>query len=121
MFSNTFLAATAGFSMLISSNAHMLITSPKPYGADTLNNSPLERDGSDFPCKQRGSGTYDITEMNNIAVGVPQSLEFEGTAVHGGGSCQVSVTLDEEPTKDGCLFVLAVVPASLRPTSIRET
>jgi hypothetical protein len=38
--------------------------------------------------------------MNNIPVGVPQELTFTGSAVHGGGSCQVSVTLDQKPTKN---------------------
>lgn len=76
----------------------MKIRSPVPYGDATLNNSPLENDGSDFPCKQR-SGVYDITKMNTVPVGVPQQLSFTGGATHGGGSCQVSVTLDKEPTK----------------------
>lgn len=35
-----------------------------------------------------------------MPVGVPQSLSFKGGATHGGGSCQVSVTLDKQPTKD---------------------
>lgn len=77
----------------------MVIREPVPYGQDSLNNSPLENDGSDFPCKQR-AGVYDITKMNNMPVGVPQSLAFMGGATHGGGSCQISVTLDKEPTKD---------------------
>lgn len=92
--------AAAVSSLLASTiNAHMVITSPVPYGQDSLTNSPLEDDGSDFPCKQR-SGVYDITKMNNMPVGVPQKLAFKGGATHGGGSCQISVTLDKEPTKD---------------------
>ncbi|KAK5124833.1 hypothetical protein LTR16_003451 [Cryomyces antarcticus] len=54
---------------------------------------------SDFPCKLR-PGAFDITTMNTIPVGVPQPLSFIGGATHGGGSCQVSVTLDKEPTKN---------------------
>lgn len=100
MFSTMLLRAAAACALLVGSvNAHMVIRSPVPYGAGSLNNSPLEPDGSDFPCKQR-SGVYDITKMNNMEVGVPQELAFTGGASHGGGSCQVSVTMDKEPTKD---------------------
>ena len=67
---------------------------PVPYGVDTLNNSPL---GADFPCKQR-AGTYEVSEMNDIVAGTDQALTFSGTAVHGGGSCQISISKDKEPT-----------------------
>ncbi|KAM3417462.1 hypothetical protein BST61_g5707 [Cercospora zeina] len=100
MFARSLLTAAAACSLLVSSvNAHMVIVSPVPYGVDTLNNSPLEPDGSDFPCKQR-SGVYDVSQMNEMPIGVPQKLEFKGGATHGGGSCQLSVTLDKAPTKD---------------------
>lgn len=100
MLSKTLMNAATTCGLLIAcANAHMVIRSPVPYGQDSLTNSPLEPDGSDFPCKQR-SGVYDVTKMNNMAVGVPQELAFTGGATHGGGSCQVSVTMDKEPTKD---------------------
>ncbi|KAI5365531.1 hypothetical protein Slin14017_G054210 [Septoria linicola] len=106
MFTKTFLTAAAACSLLASSvNAHMVIREPVPYGASSLNNSPLEPDGSDFPCKQR-SGVYDIGTMNEMPVGVPQNLAFKGGATHGGGSCQVSVTLDKEPTKQSSWKVI---------------
>ena len=41
-----------------------------------------------------------------MAVGSPQTLSFTGSAVHGGGSCQVSLTKDLEPTKDSDFRVI---------------
>jgi hypothetical protein len=78
--------------------AHMILARPKPFGTLTLNNSPLDETGADFPCKQR-NGVYDVTEMNFWKAGERQSVSFEGTTVHGGGSCQFSVTTDPQPTK----------------------
>jgi hypothetical protein len=78
-------------------SAHIKMSSPVPYGAATLDNSPLEADGSNFPCKQR-PGVYDAAGASNVfSQGSTQQLEFVGTAVHGGGSCQVSITTDVEP------------------------
>ncbi|KAJ5134534.1 CAZyme family AA11 [Penicillium atrosanguineum] len=96
MFAKSMLVAALGASVV---NAHMIMSNPVPYGKSTLNNSPLAADGSDFPCKLR-SGTYDITTENTIAIGESHALTFEGSATHGGGSCQISMTTDRAPTKD---------------------
>jgi hypothetical protein len=84
--------------LLSNAIAHMILSHPKPYGALTLNNSPLDASGADFPCKQR-SGVYDLADMNYWKAGERQSVSFRGTAAHGGGSCQFSVTTDMHPTK----------------------
>ncbi|KAK0383569.1 hypothetical protein NLU13_9480 [Sarocladium strictum] len=85
----------AGLATLAS--AHIKMSNPVPYGAATLNNSPLAADGSDFPCKQR-AGVYDAAGASNVyAQGSSQQLKFIGSAVHGGGSCQVSITTDLKP------------------------
>jgi hypothetical protein len=102
MFSKATLAAIALASV---SNAHMIMTTPIPYGVDSLNNSPLAADGSDFPCKQR-TGVYEVTTQNTMALGSSQSLAFKGSATHGGGSCQVSITYDENPTADSTFKVI---------------
>jgi hypothetical protein len=90
-FSTTLLVAFAA-----TATAHMTIEYPVPYGRDTLNSSPLAP--GDFPCKQR-AGVYDVTEMNQWNAGETKEVSFKGSAVHGGGSCQFSITTDMEPTE----------------------
>ena len=103
----TALIALCGLVPAISS--HMIMKTPTPYGAATINNSPLAADGSDYPCKQR-PGVYDIgSAKNEMAIGTPQELSFTGSAVHGGGSCQVSLTKDLKPTKDSKFFVITSI------------
>ncbi|KAJ5906627.1 uncharacterized protein N7473_003543 [Penicillium subrubescens] len=95
MLAKTFLVAVLGAS---AANAHMLMTHPVPYGKDSLNNSPLEAEGGDFPCKLRGD-TYTVTTENIMESGSRQQLHLQGQATHGGGSCQISLTEDRAPSK----------------------
>lgn len=104
--------ALAAVSLIAPSTAHLTMSNPVPFGADTLTTSPLANakigtPGSDFPCKQR-PGVYDITAMNNMKVGDPQKLDFKGSASHGGGTCQIAVSMDPEPTANSTWKIIQV-------------
>ncbi|KAL5316141.1 hypothetical protein ACEPPN_017019 [Leptodophora sp. 'Broadleaf-Isolate-01'] len=95
MLSSTTLAV---FGLAALGSSHMIMNSPTPFGKSSLNNSPLDASGSDFPCKQR-TGVYDAEGASNTwPLGSTQSLAFTGSATHGGGSCQVSISYDKAPT-----------------------
>lgn len=89
------MAAAIAFSGTVS--GHMVMATPKPFGKP--NSNPLDKAGSDFPCKV-SNGVYDTQGIiNNMPQGSSQKLSFTGSAVHGGGSCQVSLSADLKPTK----------------------
>ncbi|EPE10862.1 dna-directed rna polymerase [Ophiostoma piceae UAMH 11346] len=89
--------------------AHMTLASPVPFGDPTT--SPLSSDGSNFPCQITGdaatfySSTSDSAN-NTMAIGATQSLSFHGSAVHGGGSCQLALTSDLAPTSSSVWQVI---------------
>lgn len=91
--------------------AHMVMSHPIPFG--TPDTSPLKNakpgtDASDYPCKKQRADVYEITTMNNMAVNTPIALSFNGSASHAGGTCQLSVSLDKEPTASSVFKVIKV-------------
>ncbi|KAJ6116169.1 hypothetical protein N7523_005564 [Penicillium sp. IBT 18751x] len=80
-------------------SGHLIMISPVPFSRNTLNNSPLLSDGSDFPCKLREDGFGAPANPSQILIGEPQVLKLMGSVTHGGGSCQISLTRDHTPSK----------------------
>ena len=86
------LAAIAFLSSTVS--GHIALSSPVPFGhPDT---SPLSPSGSNFPCKTDNG--FGFSTVTNMKVGDSQTIAFSGTAVHNGGSCQLSLTPGYKPT-----------------------
>ncbi len=85
---------TAAMGLVSLASAHIKMTSPTPFDAGSLDNAPLFADGSNFPCKLPN---YSAAQVNSMEAGKPQTLALVGSAVHGGGSCQISITYDNPP------------------------
>ncbi len=103
MFFAKTLAATG---LLAVASAHMRMKSPVPFPSQDISNGPLANDGSDFPCKYTGESTYANGQSNVYPQGSTQTLSTIGQAVHGGGSCQISITYDTAPTKSSVWKVI---------------
>ena len=81
---------------------HIKMAQPVPFSVDKVDTGPIK--AADFPCKQTLG--YEISQMNEMAAGSSQTITFDGTAVHAGGSCQLAITLDTEPTADSTFKVI---------------
>ncbi|KAK4209450.1 hypothetical protein QBC37DRAFT_294553 [Rhypophila decipiens] len=95
------LAAIALFAPLASS--HIIMSLPQPYNFKTdpfVQKDPLDGDSFKFPCQGRGH-TVDSDITTVVAGGAPMPVTFTGTAAHGGGSCQFSVSYDDPQAAGG--------------------
>lgn len=99
--------------LLGAANAHMIMASPVPFDDVKLNDKPpLASDGSDFPCM---NSSYKITAMNKIPVNEPVLLSFKGQANHMGGTCQLSISMDEEPDAQSVFKVIQTFQGACPP------
>ncbi|KAJ5752831.1 hypothetical protein N7520_009748 [Penicillium odoratum] len=89
-------------------SGHLIMMSPEPYSYSNkiLNNSPLASNGSDFPCKLRDDAFVAPAKETVYEVGVSNIMRFMGSATHGGGSCQLSLTEDLAPSKESIWKVI---------------
>ena len=115
LYTKAFVVAAATY-FATSVQGHMKLATPAPYGEDSLTNAPLDASGSDFPCKQRPGVYADAKSTATMPIGAKQTLSFIGGATHGGGSCQISLTKDLQPTKDSVFQVIHSIEGGC-PTS----
>ncbi|KAF8417319.1 hypothetical protein EV426DRAFT_721263 [Tirmania nivea] len=93
----TIFAATALLPLL--ANAHVHISNMPGVYLSSDNMPPVEASGANFPCavnnfdRKNGEGP-------TILPGRGGKIQLMGTAVHSGGSCQISITYDSPPNKN---------------------
>lgn len=105
--------------LLSGASAHIFMKTPVPFGHNAdggplriapyilpneLNSSPLGTDTKSgtvqhFPCQFGPDFKYSMSDAPKVAAGSSTLLTFQGSAVHGGGSCQVSLakTASKDP------------------------
>ena len=99
------------FGLLGFADAHMRLKSPVPFNVASPDNAPIT--GASYPCKSPGnSAAYSISAMNKIPVNEPVLLGFKGSAVHEGGTCQLSISLDKEPDVNSVFKVIQSIEGS---------
>jgi len=104
LFSSATLTAVAAFLPgLVSAHCRMVYPPSVFTHNEGLDLNPLNPDGSNYPCFYTDGGSGEIPSYDP---GSTQYIGLEGSAVHGGGSCQISITYDNPPTKDSKFKVL---------------
>ncbi|KAL4946828.1 hypothetical protein BDV06DRAFT_229701 [Aspergillus oleicola] len=86
-----------------STSAHIQMSNPLPIRSpldtestgekDYSYTNPLSTSGSDYPCK--GYANDPFKSVATYSPGSSYDLELQGSAVHGGGSCQIALSYDK--------------------------
>ncbi|ATY58330.1 extracellular protein, putative [Cordyceps militaris] len=111
--------------MAASASAHMALTNPAPLGSpknggsDYDMKSPLNADGSNFPCRGHLNllGTAGGKSVATWPAGSKQTLSIDGSAWHSGGSCQASLSYDKGKTWTVIYSWLGSCPSGPGPSS----
>lgn len=96
------IAAAIAFLPMI--EAHLAMVNPGVYGDGVDPLPPLAENGSNFPCAISSFNADGDGPTLNPGQGA--EILLKGTAVHSGGSCQVSITYDQPPTKNSVWKVM---------------
>ena len=99
----TLAAVAAVLTGLVSGHISMKFPDSVYTHHDGTDLNPLNPDGSNYPCfyADGGSGTFPT-----IQLGTESHIGLQGSAVHGGGSCQISITYDVPPNKKSVFKVV---------------
>ncbi|KAF2718994.1 lytic polysaccharide monooxygenase [Polychaeton citri CBS 116435] len=99
---NAFRIGFAAIALIQSAKAHLVMNTPTPYDVAKVSTSPLNGEGINFPCQAGSTTDWDQAsgDATQMKVGQKNPLKFTGSAAHGGGSCQLSVTYEFPPPAD---------------------
>ncbi|KAL7274946.1 hypothetical protein RUND412_002122 [Rhizina undulata] len=108
----TVSAVIAASAFLPAISAHLIMVEPKQWYVPEIiratvatsdsQQHPLQADGSNYPCQ----GVAPEASVATYEPGSMQNLGLIGTAVHSGGSGQMSITYDTTPTKESKFRVM---------------
>lgn len=102
-FSIATIAAVAAFlPALVSAHVQMIVPATR-FKEISTDLSPLDPNGDNYPCFVL---TGSEGELPVYAPGSQQEIGLQGSAVHGGGSCQISITYDNPPNKNSVFKVV---------------
>lgn len=87
---------------------HIELVTPQPFVFNEFGpTNPLSPDGSDYPCKVPHGQSFKMSSApTEMVIGEDQTVSFNGTAVHGGGSCQFALAEGLEPNKESAWKVI---------------
>ncbi|KAM0793788.1 hypothetical protein ACM66B_001205 [Microbotryomycetes sp. NB124-2] len=113
--------------LAVSVQAHIQLFYPPPIRSkfdpqtpesmiDYSMTSPLLADGSNYPCKgyTTPSAYSTLNSVATLEAGKTFNVTLDGTAVHGGGSCQFSVSYDQGKTFAVIASIIGGCPIGLQ-------